>query len=162
MIPRRVSSGGYILVEAVIALGLLSIAVGLIHSSIRDTLVVRGMVRDYTQARFLIEQLVAEVQLQPIFVEEEREGRFDGEFSRFRWKWKMMKIDIPPPPPPPPRPDGTPRPPREKEFELPIPKLAKLTVTVSWTQAGRAFEETVETMYSPNRLWTPPTEEDNL
>jgi hypothetical protein len=159
--PRR-NQRGYILVEAVISLGLLSVAMGLIHSSVRETLIVRGMSRDYTQARFLLEQVVAEVQLQPVFIEEEKEGRFDGEFSRFRWKWKMSKIDIPPPPPPPPPPDGRIRPPREKEFELPIPKLAKLVVSIHWTQAGRDFEETVETMYSPNRLWTPPVEGDNL
>jgi DNA-directed RNA polymerase beta subunit len=142
------TSAGYILVEAVIAMTILSIGVMTIQRGIRQTLIVRGQARDYTQARFLLENIIAEVELQPEHAIENKSGQFGGDQSRFRWSWEITKIDLPAPPLPP---NMDPK----QAKELNVKYLAKIKATVRWTRNNKEYEETMETLFAPEKLWLP-------
>ncbi len=148
-----VYSCGYILIETVMAMAVLSVGIVAVQSGVRQTLIVRGQARDYTQARFLLEQLIAEIDLQPMHVESSKSGRFEGEHSRFKWRWEISKLDIPEPEPPPAAP-------MDELPELPVKYIVKVTATVSWERGGREFEETVQTLLGPERLFLPEEMED--
>ncbi|MCX5758208.1 MAG: hypothetical protein NTU83_06820, partial [Candidatus Hydrogenedentes bacterium] len=96
--PDDVRAFGYILFEALMALSLLSMSLIVIHNGLRQTILVREQARDYTQARFLLENVMAKVELQPLLTQATDSGGFQGELSRFHWTWKVSKVDIPPPP----------------------------------------------------------------
>lgn len=146
---------GYILVEAIMSMALLSMGLIAIHGAIRQTIIVRGQARDYTQARFLLEQTLAYLELQPQHTEGAQSGQFEGDFSRFSWAWKISKIDIPLPPFPPDTPWEV-----IENFKLNADYVAKVVVTVSWTRTGRRYEESFETLWPPEKLWLPPPLEE--
>ncbi len=150
--PRR-HTRGYILVEALVAMTLLSAGMIAIHGGVRQTLFIRGQARDYTQARFLLENVIAELDLQPEHVMGSKSGSFGGEYSRFGWKWTISRIDLPTPPIPP---DVPP----EDIKKLNKSYLAKVRATVTWTRSGHRFEETAETLLAPERLFIPQEERE--
>lgn len=181
MIPhpaRPCAERGYILFEAMIALTVLSVSIYVIQDGIRQAVIARGHAQDFTQARFLMEDMVNRLQLQPVFKEENKSGRFRGKYNRFSWSYTITKVDLPVPPPPPTRttpynqPGGQPQQgpqnlnyPRfpgyqreyaEGELELPVPFLGKIEATVSWTRSGMPFEVKAQTLFAPERMWLPP------
>jgi len=153
-------TAGYILIEAMMAMALLSIGMLTIHGAIRQTIIVRGQARDYTQARLLIEDILARIEIQakgpnqPQLMESSDSGRFKGDLSRFSWKWTISKIDVPLPPMPPDTPPEI-----AEAFELTVSYVTKVDVTVSWKRSGRRFKETFETLLPPETLWLPPPPE---
>jgi hypothetical protein len=151
LVRRRAT--GYILLEALMSMALLSVGLIVVNGVMRDTFLTRGLARDYTQARFLLEETVANLELQPLLLEDSASGRFEGEFSRFGWKWKVTKVEVPPPPIPPDLP-----PEEAAKFKLSVGYLAKIEATVSWTRRGRTFEKTVETLWGPEKLFIPKDE----
>ena len=151
MSRRQNQTRGYILIEAVMSMVLLSLGLVAIQGAIRQTIVVRGQARDYTQARFLLEETLARLETQPQHVEGSQSGNFEGDFSRFAWEWKISKIDVPLPPFPP---DITPE--EIAVFKLNVSYVAKVEVTLSWTRSGRSYKETFETLWPPEKLWVPP------
>ena len=120
----------------------------------------RGQAQDYTRARFLLEQVVADQQLQPLVVERADDGFFDGEENgRFMWEYQIKKIRLPKPPEPTtPPPPGTSRAP----FRYPLDGgfLVHIVATVSWTRSGQEFSESIETLFSPQKLWQSKEEEE--
>lgn len=144
------SMPGYILLECLMALSILSIGTIVIHRDLRETIAVRGQAQDYTHARFLLEQLVAKLELQPMLMEKSASGRFEGSLSRFSWKWKVSKVELPMPPIPPEIP-----PEEAARLKLNAPHLTRIEATVSWKRSGRRFEETVETLWDPEKLYVP-------
>lgn len=162
----RTAAHGYILFEALIALTVLSVTIYVIQDGIRQAVIARGHAQDFTQARFLLEDLVNQLQLQPLVKEESKSGHFPGENKRFSWEYRISKVDLPlpPRPPRPPRPAGykgqpgyANEPPEEPE--LPVPFLGKIEVTIAWTRSGTPFEVSAQTIFAPERLWLPPPPE---
>jgi len=150
----RRTARGYILIETVVAMAVLSVSMVAIQRGARQTLYIRGQARDYTQARFLLENLIAEADLQPKHVEGMQSGRFGGDFDRFSWTVAISRVDLPMPPIPPDVPE-------EEIKELTCEYLTCVRATVAWMRAGREFEETAETLLAPERLFV-PKEEDGL
>ena len=68
------SKAGYILVETVVAMVVLSIGIMTIQSSLRQIIIASGQARDYTQARFLLEELVEKLLFEPEFTVEETDN----------------------------------------------------------------------------------------
>jgi hypothetical protein len=129
---------------------LLSIGMLAVNRAMRETILVRGLSRDYTQARFLLEDLIAMLELQPQLNEASDSGRFQKELSRFSYKWSVSKVDVPEPPLPA---DMSPE--AVEKFELNASYLAKIEATVSWRRSGRDYEQTAQTLWTPEKLFVP-------
>lgn len=132
------------------AMGLLSVGIVAIQGAMRQSIIVRGQARDYTMARFLAEQKMAEVEIQPLLSESSRSGSFSGEYSRFRWEWKVSKVEVPTPVIPadvPPEQLG--------QFKLNARYVAKIELVISWKRSGREYKEKIETLYDPEKLFVP-------
>jgi type II secretory pathway pseudopilin PulG len=159
--PRRHSSeSGYILLEAMVALALLGVISYSIHGTFQQALLTRAQAQDYTRARFLLEQLVADRQLQPIVTQGAGDGFFTGETDeRFQWAYQIQKVNLPKPPKPinPPK-EGTTRP----KFRYPKDSayLVHVVATVSWRRGGQDFSESIETLFSPRKLWQSAEDEE--
>ena len=136
---------GYILAELLVALAVLSIGVLAVNRALRETVVTRGQARDFTHARFLLEQIVGNLELQPLLKEETRSGTFDGEFSRFSWTYTVSRVDVA-------APVGQVSPTAEPPAAYPATQLGKIAATVQWTRAGTPFERRVETLVEAERL----------
>jgi len=143
-------SAGYILFETMVAMMLLSMGMIGLNRAMQETIVVRGLARDNTQARFILEETIAMLELQPQLVEATGSGQGEGENSRFSYKWTVSKVDVPEPPIPP----GLP-PEEVEKFKLSAPYLAKIEATVSWERSGRNFEQTAQTLWTPEKLFIP-------
>lgn len=150
---RRVSQGGYILLEATVALFLLGVVSYAIHGTFQQALMTRAQAQDYTRVRFLLEQVLAEQQLQPLVTQSSGGGFFDNEEdSRFMWEYEIRKITLPKPKVPDTSPpDGGVR----GEFKYPKESsfLVHVVVTVTWMRGGQEFSESLETLFSPRKLW---------
>lgn len=157
---RRSSESGYILLEAMVALALLGVISYSIHGTFQQALLTRAQAQDYTRARFLLEQLVADRQLQPVVAQGGDDGFFNGEADeRFQWAYQIQKVKLPKPPMPakPPE-EGTTRP----RFRYPKDSayLVHVVATVSWRRGGQDFSESIETLFSPRKLWQSAEDEE--
>jgi len=153
--PTR-SPGGYILVEAAVALVLLSVGSMTIQRTIQEAIRTRGQAQDFTHARFLLTQVVSELELQPQLVESSSQGQFDDEFSRFPWTYEVRRVNFPMPTAPlqpPPKGSGQNQ---GIQFIRGQNYLAQVIATVSWTRSGTEFTESYETLLGPAKLWQPP------
>lgn len=157
--PSGSGRGGYILLETTVALVLLGMGVYAIHGAIRQAIVTRGQAQDYTQARFLLERVIAEVEIQPALQQGSKQGRFEAPLDRFEWRHEIRKIRIP-------KPEGAINVGAllagddSGQFEYPIEYLLRVRATVTWKRAGHAFSESFETLIDPTKLWLPPPPED--
>jgi hypothetical protein len=153
MIAARRS--GYILIETAVALALLSAGSFAVHRTIQEGIRTRGQAQDFTRARFLLDQTMANLLSQPILTERHRSGRFGGLDDRFSWTADVGRVNVPPPRAPlRPRKDG--RPFSTFEFLDGADYLARVRVTLSWARSGQDFSESYETLLGPERLWQPP------
>lgn len=134
-------------------MGLLSLSMLAINGALRQAILVKGQAQDYTQARFLLEEQIAKVEIQRELSVVENSGRGSGDLARFRWQYRVAKIMLPEPELPP---DISPE--RMREMKLRAPYLAKITATVFWSRGGVEHEETLETLWAPDKLWIPPEE----
>lgn len=133
--------------ETVVAMAVLSIGIVTIHRALHQAALTRAQARDMTQARFLLERRMAELKLQPFFEEGTQSGGFGPDFPRFQWQTKVSEAKLPDPVPP-----DSPGPPELRNLKLPAPFLGKLTVTVRWTTAQQPYEESLETLISPDTI----------
>ncbi len=145
---RRRSEQGYILLEAAVALVLLTAGVYAIHGTIQQALITRGQAQDYTQVRFLLEKIIADLEMQAQITEHSDAGTFPSPHERFRWQYTVRKADIPLPPPPVQN---------EFQFQYPMRWLAHVHATVSWERGGQPFSESMETLFDTEKLWVPYT-----
>ena len=148
---------GYILVETVVAMSILSLSILVVHQALDQAITARAQSRDYTSARLLLERKLSEIELQPELRVMERDGRFGPPFQRFSWAWQIEQVDIPMPPPPPDL-DIDPEL-LERMAELFQGHLGKVTITIRWSRAGIAHEAVGQTLLPPEKLWIPNPEE---
>lgn len=148
---------GYILIETAVAIVVLSVGAFAVHRTIQEAIRTRGQSQDYTQARFLLDQVMADVTEQPELVEGRRQGQFPAPNDRFSWEAVVQRVNVPAPTiplKPPPR--------GEKPQRFAYPEdyayLARVRVTVYWTRSQQDFSESYETLLQPDRLWQPPRE----
>jgi len=144
------STHGYILLEAIMAMMLLSLGMVAIQASMRQAVITRGDAIDYTAARFLLDEIMGRYELQPLLAEGANSGVFEAPYSRFKWQAKVTKIPIPMPPIPPTLPPEV-----AAKLKLAADYMAKIEVTVTWQRNARPFKETAETVWIPQKLFSP-------
>lgn len=154
---------GYILVETLVALAVLSLSILSVHRSISQALLARARTIDFTTARFLFEQKLSELMLQPEVVEGQGRGAFAPPNERFSYVWTISKIEIERPP----LPEFIPKE-RRVYLETGFRKyVGRIELTVQWDRSGQRFERRAQTLIAPDdppaialsgpaRLWTPP------
>ncbi len=148
MCGRR--NGGWVLIETLVAMVLLSVGVLAINRALREAMLTRAMAQDYTTARFLLEEKMGELDMQPMMNEGDRgDGDFGDAHPRFSYSWSVAKVDLPAPAVPPELQQFFLEPP-----QLPESHLGRISVTIKWTRAGREFDTTAETLVSGTRLRT--------
>lgn len=144
-------SKGYIFVETVIAMGVLSISTLVIQGGLRQAILTRGQAQDYTTARFLMEKVAGKQALLFQQPEGQGSGAFDPPFNRFAYEWKLERMEVP-------RPDlpATLDPMQRQMFEENfVDYMGKLTVRIIWHRAGLDFESVGETLLRPELIWVP-------
>ncbi|MBI2431510.1 MAG: prepilin-type N-terminal cleavage/methylation domain-containing protein [Candidatus Hydrogenedentes bacterium] len=145
---------GYILVETLVAMALLSVCMLVIYNSLRDAALMRGLAEDYTTARFLLEQVATEHELQPEVVEGSGSGAFPVPDHRFSYSWQLTRVPVPMLDIPP---QVTPE--QQAQLDKGFKKfMGRLSVRIRWDRAGTAHEVTGETLLQPGQLWTPPSQ----
>ena len=104
---------------------------------------------DYTEARFLAEDKMGQLLLQPILIDgAEGSDAYGEDHPRFSYKWVVSQEEIPAPMPPPIQR-------RNAQTFRPFNQyIGKVTVTVSWTRLQQSYEFTLETLIAPDRFWT--------
>lgn len=149
---------GYILIETLTAMAVLSASILAINGAMRQAAVTNALARDFTHARFVLEQVVASVELQQIIVPIVRTGRYGGELAHYQWEYEVDVIEMPVPPV-----QFDPDNPahaallehllnEDGEIELPVHFIPRITARVSWMRGGREYTETVQTLMEPDRL----------
>lgn len=147
---------GYILFETIVAMGLLSIGMVAIYNSMGQAMFMRARAQDFTTARFLLEQVMSERELQPEVQASEGDGQFEGENARFSYRWEISKVEVPTPPLPPML-----TPPERERFEKMFKRyMGKISVTVFWSRRGFDYEIAGETLIPPEKLWLPESERE--
>ncbi len=144
---------GYILVEAVTAMAVLSITAVAVQRSVHTAVLARGLAQDYTTAQFLLDRLAADQSLQPrIAAGEIHEGIFPPPHDRFSYRWSLENVDIPMPEPP----LGLAPEQRAALISGLLSYMGKLRIEVTWTRGGEPFSADGETLLSPDRVWVDP------
>lgn len=146
---------GYILVETVVAMGVLSISMLIIHQDIRQAIMTRGQAQDFTTARFLLEKVFAEHMEQSLLREESDSGRFPPPHQRFAYEWTISKVEMPMPELPQDLPGENDEARLEKLREMYKGYMGKLRIHILWTRSGQEREAIVETLFPPEKLWVP-------
>jgi len=146
---------GYILVETVVAMGVLSISMLIIHQDIRQAIITRGQAQDFTTARFLLEKVFAEHMAQPLLRENSRSGHFPPPHERFGYEWTISKVSVPMPQLPQDLPGEHDEARLEKLREMYKGYMGKLRIHIVWTRSGTQREAIVETLFPPEKLWLP-------
>ncbi len=149
-------AAGYIMIETVVAVMVLSLGAFAVNGAIQQAIRTRGQAQDFTHARFLLDGLMNEIQMQPVLREESQTGRFSGPDARYSWEWSVRRVNPPVPQAPfkPLPPGAKPLPPFQYSPELSY--LAHVRVVIRWERAQMPFEESYETLLAPERLWQPP------
>ena len=157
--PTIRAKGGYILLEATVALVVLGVGVFAIHGTLRESLLTRGQAQDVTQARFLLQQVISQVEMQPKIPAGKKSGRFEGDLARFEWEYNVRTVNVPPPKAPPENYDRTQSGARAR-LQYKVDFILHIRATVSWTRGGRPYSESVETLFNPFKLWEPRFDEE--
>jgi type II secretory pathway pseudopilin PulG len=146
--------GGYILVEAVVAMAVLSITAVSVQRAVQTAIVARGLAQDYTTAQFLLEGIAADRALEPRIVSGEvHSDTFPPPHERFSYSWGLEKVEIP-------LPQVSSK---STVVSAPLPSgiptcLGKLHIEIAWTRGGEPFSVVAETLVSPERIWIAPRE----
>ncbi len=150
----RRSHPGFIFVETLVAMGILSVSVIIIQESLRQAIYARAQSQDYTTARFLLERVAGEQALKFQQAEGSGAGRFPEPYERFSYEWEIRKVDVPRPPLP-----AYLEPHEREQFEEHfVDYMGMLKVRIQWRRGGADFESRGETLLRPGLLWLP--EED--
>ena len=148
MIRRR----GYILLESVVAMGVLSVGIVGINASLRQVLLTRALAEDFTRVRFYLDELVAAAELRYPVTSTEESGSY-GEESRFRWSRKIELYPIPIPPLPVELA-------LEEALDLQqtVGQIAKVTVRVDWTRMGSPYSRRTVSFLPAEQVFVFPDE----
>lgn len=142
-------AAGYILFESLMAMLILSISISVIQRGMQQAIIVKGQSQDYATAQFLLQELMAELEEQPVLSEGIERGRFRGDVSRFAWEREVRRLDMPKVPS------------KQGPVRPPAWYMAHLRVTVSWTRRNESYSESLETLLPPERLFVPPPRTNN-
>ncbi len=153
------STAGWVLMEALVSMVVLSVAVVALNRGFAEAVLTRSIARDYTQARFFLEQVVGELEMKPVHVDgTSGKGGFGKDHPRFSYSWSVKRVDVARPELP------VALPPQllsvVEAFEPPIEYLGQIAVRVNWTRSGQSFSSELETTIAPGALYIP--EEDDL
>lgn len=144
---------GYILVETIVAMAVLSVAILGVHRAISQALTARARTMDVTVARYLLEEVLGDLTLQPELTEGQGQGTFPAPHERFGYSWSIKRVDIP-------KPEITGNlPPAQREYIerlLENSYVGKVQIKVAWERSGQRFEQAAETIIGPRQLWQPP------
>lgn len=148
-------SRGYILVEAVTAMAVLSIAAVTVQQAVHTAVLARGLSQDFTVAQCLLERIASDCAMQPrIAVGEEHAGTFESPQERFSYRWLMNQIQLP-----------TPELPSDLNTEQRaaltsnlVGHMGKLHIEIHWSRGGEPFSVSAETLVGPDRIWVAPGE----
>ena len=135
---------GYVLVETLVAMAVLSASMITIHNALGQAALTHAQARDLTQARFLLNAKMGEFRVNPALEEGDTAGDFGEAFSRFHWQARVSKVRLPEPPPPSIQ--------EVAPIKLATPFLGKIVVTVQWTTRRQPSEERLETLVSPSHF----------
>ena len=145
---------GYIFVETVVAMGVLSVSTLVIQGALREAMLTRRQSQDYTTVRFLLEDLAGQRALLFQQPEGSGSGRFAAPYDHFAYEWTLEKVTLPRPPFP-----GYMEPHEREQFEeYIVDHMGKLTIRIKWTRGGADLEALGETMLRPALLWLPEEE----
>ncbi len=150
----QVRRAGYIFVETVVAMGVLSLSTLVIQGALRQAILTRAQVQDYTTARFLLEQVAGEQALLFQQPEGSGSGQCPEPYQDFSYEWKIERVDVPLPE----RVASLPPEARVHFEENFVDYMGKLTVRVTWKRGGADFEALGETLLRPELLWLPEEE----
>ncbi|PCJ62454.1 MAG: hypothetical protein COA73_06390 [Candidatus Hydrogenedentota bacterium] len=148
-------SRGYILIEATVAMVILSMGAVTVHSVLRQGVLTRGQAQDYTSAQFVMDELIAKIELLPALETGTKEGVFDEYGGRFSYRYTIRKVNVPFPKPIPH--------PTQKNRIVGIPEsksfLVHVHADVFWSRGGVPFQASRETLYGPGRYFQPVEDE---
>ena len=146
---------GYILVETITAMAILSISAMTVQRALQVAIQARGLAQDFTTAQLLLDTLVADLSLQPrIALGATDIGDFPPPHERFHFAWRLDQVDIPLPELPP----GLPPAQITAAQQAYLAYMGKLHVEIAWSRAGEPFQIVGETLLGPNQAWQPPAE----
>lgn len=141
---------GYILVETLTAMAVLSITAVTVQQAEYTAVQARGLSQDYTTAQFLMEGIVGMVDLEPrVAVGDIHSGVFPVPNDRFEYTWSVEKADVPLPPA---APTVTPAE-RAALAGNYLDYMGRLRVEIRWSRGGQPFAVAGETLLSPERVW---------
>lgn len=148
---------GYILVETVVAMSILAVSSVALQRSVQTAIQARGLAQDYITVRFLLSQLLSEIDLQPALEEQEHRGQFNGVNKRFAYVWSVERVPVPMPEIP-----ANVKPEVRQRILHQFKKyMGRVRITISWSRAGLAQEIVSETLISPERMWLPAADRDD-
>jgi hypothetical protein len=99
-----------------------------------------------------MEELLAQIETEPLLTESREEGFFPAPYDRFSYMWEITKVEVPQPPLPNDIPEAE-RNQLRQQFQGYMPKIH---IEIGWTRAGLERERVGETLLQPGRLWLPP------
>jgi hypothetical protein len=146
-------AGGYVLLEAIGAMVVLSVGIVAINEATREIMLTRAQARDFTRAGFLLEELMSGLQLRPQLTEGTFQGKYGENVPRFRWKYVVSTVQIGGEEQVPQfavGPDG-----RPIAVELPVKYMVRIVGTVSWTLKGQEYFRSTQTLCQPEKLPKP-------
>ena len=150
--PRRPrATSGYLLIEAAVALVLLAVGTYAVHGALRQCIITRALAQDETHARFLLEQVLGEVQFVPVLEEGAKAGQFRAPHDRFRWRYTVQRIDVPLP--------KIPAKAAERGIDIEDLEerledfyLVHVHATVTWARSNQEYTAEMETLLDPKKL----------
>ncbi len=93
MLRLNKSNKGFLLFEVAVAVVILSIGITIVLQSFNSAIMSVKLIRDYTTSMFLLEQKMVELEMADNSQLIDREGSFEGEFSKFSWKIDSALMD---------------------------------------------------------------------
>lgn len=147
---------GYILVETLVALTVLSISAMGIQRAISQATLMRGLVQDYTTVQLLGDNMLATLDLTYFQLHETTEsGVFPDPYDRFRYELEVSRVAVPRPELP-----GTIPPNERKQLEKRYHgEMPKVRLEIFWTRSGLEYSRVFQTLLGTERLWLPPQED---
>lgn len=133
-------------------MGVLSVGIVGINTSLRQVLLTRALAEDYTHVRFLLDELVATVELRYPVTSGEESGAF-GEDSRFRWSRSIEAYPTPIPPLPVQLTEE-----EALDLQQTVGQLARVTVRVDWARMGSSYSREAISFLPVGRLFLTPEE----
>lgn len=144
---------GYVLVETLTAMAVLSITAVTVQQGVYTAVQARGLSQDYTTAQFLMDEIIAAVDLEPrVASDDPKTGTFPAPHDRFEYTWSVAKVAVATPLLP------AALSPEERATLLSdyVGYMGRLNIEIRWYRGGQPFAVTGETLIAPERVWPPP------